>query len=375
MKVVYSINAKFGGPGIGNIAFHAVSGIHFAGSLEKLFVSSNAQHRVPSTRIRQWGVVGRAIKYLSAKEPSGLLDHLANVSFDRWVAAQLPRGDIFHGWNALSLRSLESAKRRGIVTVVERASAHPAAHLQLLREEYARWGVGSRFPMWNDRRMLDEFDACDYITVPSQYARESMRAHGIPDQKLIEIPFGVDLDRFSPHPTSHPFRVIFVGRVSIAKGVQYLLEAWRHLKWSDGELWLVGNITPDFAALRGRWAALPRVRYIEHTGSVAEMYHQCDLFVFPSIQEGSALVTYEAMACGLPLIATPNSGSVARDGRDGFIVPIRDVSALAESMQRLRDDESLRKRMGESARERAREYSWDAYQKKLLDAYQRMIKN
>lgn len=372
MQVIYSVNAKFGGAGVGNTAFHAVSGIYRAGSLERLFVSSNAQHRVPSSRIRQWGVFGRGIKYLSAKEPSGLLDHLGNVLFDSWVAAQLPRGDIFHGWNALALHSLRAGKRRGFVTVIERASAHPATHVELLREEYARWGVLFRFPMWNYRRMLDEFDECDYITVPSSFAHESMLAHGIPERKLIEIPFGVDLSRFSPNLTSHPFRVIFVGRISIAKGVQYLLDAWEQLRWSDAELWLVGNITPDFAPLRDRWATLPGVNFIDHTGSVAGLYRQCDLFVFPSIQEGSALVTYEAMACRLPVITTPNAGSVVRDGQEGFIVPIRDVDALCKQMQRLRDDAALRKEMGRAALERVEQFSWDAYSARLLAAYEQI---
>jgi glycosyltransferase involved in cell wall biosynthesis len=372
MKVVYSINAKFGGPGVGNTAYHAVSGIYRADSLERLFVSSNTQHRVPLSKIRQWGILGRGIKYLSAKEPSGLLDHLGNVLFDAWVAAQLDRGDVFHGWNGLSLRSLRAAKRRGMVTVVERASAHPATYVKLLREEYARWGIPFRFPMWNYQRMLDEFERCDHITVPSKFALDSMVAHGVPGHKLIEIPFGVDLVRFSPKPSSHPFRVIFVGRISIAKGVPYLLEAWRQLHWGETELWLVGNITADFAAIHDRWAALSGVRFIDHTDSIAGLYRQCDLLAFPSIQEGSALVTYEAMACGLPVITTPNAGSIVRDGQEGFIVPIRDVDALYDRMERMRDD-TLRKRMGQQARLRVEEFSWDRYGDRLVEAYPRIV--
>lgn len=374
MKVIYSINAKFGGAGVGNIAFHAVSGIHRAESLERLFINSNAQHRVPSSRIRQWGIFGRGIKYLSAKEPSGLLDHWSNVLFDAWVAAQLPRGDIFHGWNGLALASLRASKRRGLVTVVERASAHLATVVELMREEYVRWSIPFRFPMWNYQRTLDEFTECDYITVPSPFARDSILAHGVPETKLIEIPFGVDLNKFSPNPNPapHPFRVIFVGRISIAKGAQYLLQAWRQLKWSDAELWLVGNITFDFAPLRDRWATLSGVSFIDHTRSVADLYRQCDLFVFPSIHEGSALVTYEAMASGLPVITTPNAGSVVRDGQEGFIVPIRDVNTLCDRMQRLRDHGNLRKQMGQAARLRAEEFSWSRYSDRLVEAYRRI---
>jgi glycosyltransferase involved in cell wall biosynthesis len=86
-----------------------------------------------------------------------------------------------------------------------------------------------------------------------------------------------------------------------------------------------------------------------------------DVFVFPSLFEGSAVVTYEAMACGLPSVVTPNAGSVARDGVEGFEVPARDVSQLAERMARLGNDPELRARMSAAARRRAEAFDWPRY--------------
>ncbi len=372
MKVVYSIGAKFGGAGVGNTAFHAVAGIYRDGLLTRLFVSSNAQHLIPDSLIRQWGIIGRGMKFSAAKDPSGLMDFLFNWLFDAWVAARMPRGDIFHGWNGLCLFSLRAAKGCGMITVVERASAHPLTYLQLLRNEYARWRSRWQPPMWNYARSIRDIEEADYITVPSAFSRDSMIANGIPAHKLIEIPFGVDLNRFAPNHNAspHPFRVIFVGNVSIAKGAPYLLEAWKKIAWQDAELWLVGRVTPEFPY--ARWANLPGVQFIPHTLAVADLYRQSNLFVFPSIQEGSALVTYEAMASSLPVITTPNAGSVVRDGQEGFIVPIRDVDALCDRMQTLRADEKLRRRMGQAARARAEQFSWARYGERLVEAYGRI---
>ena len=101
---------------------------------------------------------------------------------------------------------------------------------------------------------------------------------------------------------------------------------------------------------------------------IQEEFCRADLFVLPTLAEGMALVHLEAMACGVPVITTPNCGSVVRDGIDGFIVPIRDAQALADRMQQLLEDRSLRARMGAAARERARDFTWQRYGERLLDA-------
>ena len=98
---------------------------------------------------------------------------------------------------------------------------------------------------------------------------------------------------------------------------------------------------------------------------VHALFQDADILVYPSLHEGSAFVTYEALASGLPVITTPNAGSVVRDGVEGYIVPVRDVDALAERIERLRADLTLRARMAASARARALEFTWDAYRARV----------
>jgi glycosyltransferase involved in cell wall biosynthesis len=93
-----------------------------------------------------------------------------------------------------------------------------------------------------------------------------------------------------------------------------------------------------------------------------------DVFVFPSLFEGSAVVTYEALACGLPCIVTAEAGSVVRHGVEGFHVPARDVSALAAEMRRFGEDPRLRARTAAAARSRALDFDWPRYHLAVADA-------
>jgi len=372
--IVYSIAARFGGSGIGYTAAQAVTGIHRAGLLRRLFASSTATAAVPGRLMRHWGIIGRGFKYLGAKDPTALLYYLESRLFDAWVAAQMPSADVFHGWSSMCLLSLRAARRSGMLTIVERPSSHTLTQNRLLREEYRRWGVPVRVPTWSEALSIREMQEADYITIASPFVRQSMLEAGLPVEKLIEIPYGVDLSRFQPPtaPASHPFRAIFAGQISLRKGVPYLLDAWQRLGWTDAELWLVGAPTPDFAAIRRRWPALAGVRFIPHTPDLPALFAQSDLFVLPTIEEGSALVTYEALAAGLPVLTTPHAGSIVRDGIEGFLVPIRDVEALCQRLEQLRADFGLRRQMAVAARQRVAGFTWDHYRERLLAAYRRI---
>ena len=101
---------------------------------------------------------------------------------------------------------------------------------------------------------------------------------------------------------------------------------------------------------------------------MSEHYSWADVFLLPSLCEGSATVIYEALAHGLPVICTPNTGSVVRDGMDGFIVPIRDAATTAARLEQLAGDRELRTWMGANARQRASEFTVAAYGRRLLAA-------
>jgi glycosyltransferase involved in cell wall biosynthesis len=106
---------------------------------------------------------------------------------------------------------------------------------------------------------------------------------------------------------------------------------------------------------------------------VHALFQDADAFVYPSLHEGSAFVTYEALASGLPVITTPNAGSVVRDGEEGYVVPIRDVDAIVDRVERLQRDPELRAAMSLAARRRALDFTWDAYRTRVAAQLDRWL--
>jgi len=215
---------------------------------------------------------------------------------------------------------------------------------------------------WLHLRRLQDIALADRVLVPSEHIARTLARHGMPLDRISVIPYAADCRRFRPLPKTDQSTCtfLFAGGITQRKGIKYLLEAWRRIRRPGWTLQLLGPLPRDAAPLA------PYLDLVEPLGRVShgEMPHRMaatDVFVFPSLFEGSAVVTYEALACGLPSVVTPSAGSVVRDGVEGFVVPPRNVEALAERMERLGCDPALRARMARAARVRALEYDWPRY--------------
>jgi glycosyltransferase involved in cell wall biosynthesis len=181
------------------------------------------------------------------------------------------------------------------------------------------------------------------------------------------IPYGVRLDRFRPtgKPSDDAFEVLFAGQVSLRKGIPYLLEAFSILRHPHKRLTIVGSVQEDMRELLRK---VPTENVI-FTGSIAQpdlavSMSRSHVLALPSVEEGLALVQGQAMACGCPVIGTTATGAedLFTDGLEGFIIPERDVRALADRLQQLADDPGLRARMSEAALQRVRSLGgWDTY--------------
>ncbi len=215
----------------------------------------------------------------------------------------------------------------------------------------------------HDRRLREQAEA-DAILVPSGHLADRLEARGIDRSRISVVPYAADLERFRPiegktHRDTCTF--LFAGGITQRKGIKYLLEAWRKARRPGWRLALVGALPRDPSPLepyREEVEFLGRVGHSEMPGVMAG----ADVFVFPSLFEGSAVVTYEALACGLPTVTTREAGSVVRDGQDGRIVPSADVESLATALEALGLDPDLRDAMSRSARQRAELHDWGRYQ-------------
>ncbi len=375
MKVIYAIGSRFAGGGTGTTAYYAACGLHRHKLLHRLLCGSFRPTEIPREKIKALGLPSRVLRKLAVFDRSQWLHYLDSLIFDIWASRLLAPADLFHVWGNFGLRSLQRAKAMGMITVIERASSHPLYQARLLQEEYAHWGLDFRIPPANLRRASAELQLADYVLIPSDFVRQSFFQENFPENRLLQVSFGADITRFQPaeRPGSHLFRVLFVGHIGIRKGVPYLLEAWRQLGWRDAELILVGRVDTRCKALLSRWQGLPGVKMMGHVPDPVSLYQQADVFAFPTIEEGSALVTFEALACGLPVITTPNAGSVIRDEIEGFLLPVRDVDGIAERLERLRADAQLRYDMGNAARRRAEVFTWQAYGDNLARLYQQVV--
>ena len=295
-----------------------------------------------------------------------------NELFDRWVARRVRRDrpTIVVGHDSSALLSQRAAREVGAVSVLNQVIGHIDAGIEVFREEAERAPEFAETlvmpPDWIIERCRIEALEADRVLVPSDYVRDTLVARGTQPERIAVIPYGVDIERFrpAPKPAGSPFRILFVGSLSQRKGIKYLLDAVKRLRLPDTELMLVGRRVGSeaaFAPYHGLFRHVPHVPYHE----VHRLFTEADIFVYPSLHEGSAFATYEAMASGLPVVATPNTGSVVRDGIDGYLVPPRDIDALTERIERLYRNPDLRRTLGASARKRAEDFTWDAYRERI----------
>jgi glycosyltransferase involved in cell wall biosynthesis len=309
--------------------------------------------------------------------PQYMIFELFDRHASRHIASQT---DIFVGLSGSSLYSLRRARQMGTKTVLERGSSHMLYQKAILEEEYGRFGMKKTVvhPKVVERE-LREYQEANFISIPSQFVKETFLWHGIPAEKLIQTPYGVDLTNFYPIPKQDKiFRIIHCGALSIRKGIPYLLQAFSELKLKNAELWLIGSLTDEISPILGSFSSPA----IIHKGPFPEKdlyqyYSQGSVFSLASIEEGLAMVQAQAMACGLPVICTTNTGGadLVRDGQDGFIVPIRDVEALKEKILYFYEHGEACKAMGESARRRVQTgFSWGDYGRKMIAAYRQILR-
>lgn len=315
-----------------------------------------------------------ASKFSNSLEKRVNLVHI--YLFELLSIIHIDKCDIFHVCSGFGLLTSRIAKRKGAIIIIDQGSAHPIYRRNLLRSEYKRYGSKHLLPdeLWM-KKVIKEHALADYIFVPSQHVYNSFVENGVDSQKLFVIPYGVDINKFKPIPkNNNKFRIIYVGLLSLSKGVQYLLEAYKQLNLNNSELVLIGKVDDSFKSTLTEYKGLfTHISYVPNH-ELYKYYSDSSVFVLPSLTDSFGLTIFEAMACGIPPITTENCGAPICDGIDGFVIPIRDVEALKEKLFLLYTDDDLRKKMGKSAREHVSNFTWEKYGEEVVKAYQEILK-
>ncbi|MHB1843357.1 MAG: glycosyltransferase family 4 protein [Deltaproteobacteria bacterium] len=371
MRVTISVGGRFH-------AFQLAQQIHQRGWLERLLTTYYGKRGriVPREKVKTF-LLPEAVMRLPARIPGvrGVYNggfHKAEL-FDWWAARNLPESDIVVAWSGFGLRTLKQAKERGALAFLERGSTHIQEQQRLLSEEYARHGLASTVvDPRSVEKELEEYALADWIVVPTEYCARTFRERGC--SNVLVVPYGADIGQFQPIPKEDDcFRVVFAGGVTFRKGVPYLIEALDLLGSAKVEVWFAGGVDPAIIRMRHLGLDRPNIRLLGAVphAELPRFYSRGSVFVLPSIEEGLPLAMLEAMAMGLPIIASEATGaaSVIQDGREGFVVPIRDSSAIAKKLTFLMENPAERQAMATYARERALAQTWDRYGETVAEAY------
>jgi glycosyltransferase involved in cell wall biosynthesis len=286
----------------------------------------------------------------------------------KWIQSRLPPSvNILMGFvRNLDPRLCEVAASRGIQCVGDQMIAPGITErdeARIAHERFPGWEAASPTALDTLIEMESEtWDVLTAISCPSEYVKNELVKAGVAKEKIHVINYPVDENAFhyvDRRGRKAPLKVGFVGQVGLRKGVPYFSQVASRFSPNEVQFYLVGHslLTPEAARNVAAHATITSALRSEVPRYLAEF----DLIYFPTTCEGSAYALMEAMATGLPVVTSPNSGTVARHGIEGFLCPYDDIDAATEYIHMLVRDEELRLNMGRAARARYLQFGMSNY--------------
>jgi glycosyltransferase involved in cell wall biosynthesis len=307
----------------------------------------------------------RAAKHLGARQLAALIER------------DPPReGGVVLAFHEAALECFERASARGNGRILEQSVlARPVAARLLAGEiaEWAHWYRPTGLPivdLASFERSQREWELADLILAGSDFVGQSLVACGVSPSRIAVIPYGIDIPacpaRMPDYAGDRPLRLLFAGASDLRKGIHHLLRAVDRLGPRAVELRVAGGVglKPEIVT---RYAATARFLGQVPRQDMARHFDWADAFVLPSLVEGSATVTYEALARGLPVVATPNAGSIVTDDVEGRIVAPASAAALVEALSAYVDDPALLRRHAAGARAARERASFARYARDLTE--------
>jgi glycosyltransferase involved in cell wall biosynthesis len=350
------------------------------GPFQRLWVERRLESIPPRRVKRLWlhEIVQKAVHRLGGG--SDLANWACAELFANRAARLVRDCDVVHFVQSVGWVVARKMKRRGARIICDMREEHPLFQEKILAEEADHLGIGFTSPgSRNKDHVLEEIALSDYIFCPSTYAKRTFLEHGVQENKLVICPYGVDLATFNASERPRPgkiFTVLFLGQVCMRKGVHYLLEGFRRASLPDARLTLVGPVDPSFRSILDKYRGLfEEVGSVPHS-RISRYYFDADVFVMPSLADSYGLVVLEAMASGLPVIVSENTGmaDLIRKGSEGFVVPIRNSDAIAEKLAFLHENREQRVSMGRAAMTAVQGLDWNHYQRGCTDFYKSLFR-
>ncbi|NJO59331.1 MAG: glycosyltransferase family 4 protein [Richelia sp. RM2_1_2] len=266
---------------------------------------------------------------------------------------------------------LQKAKDKGLTTITD-MNIHPDVFSILRKEQELYPDIESPLPFeflqLYKARIENVSKVTDIFLSPSLFVEEGLLKHGIDEQKCRLVPYAIDREYFNVENQPQRGSILFVGTANLRKGVHTLGEAATLINDQKYEFRVAGGVTQTVK----KHSITKNLRFLGRIprSEINKEFAKADVFVLPSIAEGSAGAIYEALAVGIPVITTKSAGSVIRDGIDGYIVPETNPIALSERIREIVENRELRRKISEAARERAKDFTWEKYADRFLSAIQ-----
>ncbi len=367
--------------------------------------SNLGNSHVPLSLCRYWHESGREVRLtVPGTEPSisypwlkpvmsgvtkALIYRFGGRNLPRWLTEQLflkteANSPHVYLWAALSAGIFEAFHQRGTKIIIERINCHRRTSQRILEEASAQWHI----PIINTitKEAIAEEDRklalADSVFCPSPMVRRSMLESGVAEHKLLPTSYGWTPERFpeagvSQRQNPRPI-FLFAGTLCLRKGIPLLLEAWNRARL-NAELVLCGNIEPEIRDYCPLLEKGKNIRHVAYTKDIGKLFRSTDIFVFPSLEEGGPMVTYEAMAHGVPpLVTAMGGGAIVEDGKSGLVLEDMNVDAWAEAMTLMAENPDKRAELGSAAQQRAEQFTWKrvaAQRASLLEARYRDLWN
>jgi glycosyltransferase involved in cell wall biosynthesis len=380
VRILHSFPHKIGASRICTTAWHEVADVADAGG--DLTVYAGVVHRPLPPRVRVQTTLARG-RWRIPYRVLGLLRTLA--LHDRIVARALPKLadtiDIVHTWPLAGLQTLQTARRLGIPTVVERANTHTRFAYEAVARECERLGVdlpSDQDHAYNTTRLRkeeEEYDLADYLLCPSDFVLQTFRDRGFEPEKLVRHRYGYDESVYYPAVGEREpqlgLSALFVGIGAVLKGLHFALEAWLRSSASQtGTFRIAGEFIPQYEETLADMLAHPSVQVLGHRSDIPELMRQSDVLMLPSITEGSPLVCIDAIGSGCVPLVSDACTAVCRHDQNALVHAVGDVDAITRHLTLLDEDRDRLAELRAACLAAAPMLTWPVAGQRLLEIYE-----
>lgn len=382
-RVLYSFPLRLGVPGIGTTAMMQIIALSSLGMELSVFCASQEKpfrrrtHVVETLRVLGFRIPIRLLG-------QGICTRLHDIRVAGYLVMQARRSKhglrlVVHGWPRGSELTFRVARRLGVASVLERQNTHLVFARKRILHEYQRLGLAVPSPrFWHSRnglfrRELREYSLASGLLCPSEFVRNSFLRLGFNPIRLCRHSYGFDPEVFGDKRSlsqNGVFQVVFVGKGEPRKGLHYALEAWTSSEASTHGVFLIlGGIDPEYRRYLSAWLMHDSVRELGFVENVPRYLMESDALILSSVEEGSALVTYEAMGAGCALLVSDSTGAPVTHGKTALIHKVGDVQQLREHINTLFHDRRKLADLKQAAKEASQQYTWLEAAKRLAHSY------